>query len=205
MSTSVTRDVYAPGRQAALPRHVVLVVPRRAEARAARPGEEEAEEEAAGYDDDDRRRRRRRRLNRRNSVPEPVRHARRRERRPRRRTRARCSPRPSARRRRARSRTRSGTARRARRRSACARESRSSNCAGVDVAAVRLEHERLDARGRGAPDSRLRSSRRYSTRATSNQTRYDALCAIPCASVSAKRTRTSVENVKPSIGAVFTR
>ena len=53
MSTSVTRDVYADGRQAALPRHVVLVVPRRAEARAPRAGEEEAEEEARDDDDDD--------------------------------------------------------------------------------------------------------------------------------------------------------
>src|SRR5215471_7822007 len=41
--------------------------------------------------------------------------------------------------------------------------------------------------------------RRYSTRATSNQTRYAVLCATPCASVSAKRTRTGTENVKPSI------
>src|SRR5262245_19193895 len=38
---------------------------------------------------------------------------------------------------------------------------------------------------------------RYATRATSNQTTNDAWWAIPCASVSAKRTRTSVVNRKP--------
>src|SRR4051794_13198862 len=39
-------------------------------------------------------------------------------------------------------------------------------------------------------------------RATSNQTRYAALCATPCASVSANLTATSVEKRKPSMYAV---
>src|SRR5439155_13549727 len=38
----------------------------------------------------------------------------------------------------------------------------------------------------------------HATRATSHQTRKAAWCAIPCASVSAKRTWTSVENENPS-------
>src|SRR5215831_1924988 len=41
----------------------------------------------------------------------------------------------------------------------------------------------------------------HATRATSHQTRNAAWCAIPCASVSANRTWTSVENENPFTGA----
>ena len=50
MSTSVTRDVYDAGRQAAVPRHLVLVLPRRAEARADRA---EGRRRSRSEDDDD--------------------------------------------------------------------------------------------------------------------------------------------------------
>ena len=68
---------------------------------------------------------------------------------------------------------------------------------GAVVAHVHLGRQRLDAARRGSPGSRRRTRSRYSTRATSSQTRNEAWCAIPCASVSAKRTLISVENGKP--------
>ena len=52
MTTSVTRDVYEPERQAALPRHLVFVLPRGPGARANRPRCSEEEAARGRYDDD---------------------------------------------------------------------------------------------------------------------------------------------------------
>ena len=176
MTTSVTRDVYAADGK--LLYHDVWYSSYRAVA-GARAHRAEAEEDEAG--EDSRLRRRRRDDDdsaRRNSVGEPLRHARRPERR---RVDARVrgpAVRQQRRRRRGRSRTRSGSARRA------ASTQRVCTCSDVveprrdEVAADTTRARAPRSRGRAAPGSRRRTSRRYSTRATSNQTRYDELCAI---------------------------
>ena len=174
-STSRRAQGLLAGRQAAVRRDVVLELPRRAEDRARRhrrsrrrPKTTTTTTTPTGRDDADdddgadclrtSDRSRSATAGRASGAASP----RRRSRAPSSRRRSRCL--------RARSRTRSGSARPSRRRSARARAG-GRRIRRLEIAHVRLEHERLDPVVAQALVAAARTRSRYSTRATSNQTK----------------------------------